>query len=56
MDIQNILSHTDHTCLSPAATQADIDALCGEGVTWGVASVCIPTRFVVPEKQHSTIL
>lgn len=46
MDKAAILSHVDHTLLRPAATRAEILALCDEGVRFGVASVCIPPACV----------
>ena len=45
-EMKTILSHVDHTCLSPTATRADILHLCEEGRRFGVASVCLPPRYV----------
>ena len=41
-----LLSHVDHTLLSPSATWAEIHALCNEGMCYHTASVCIPPSFV----------
>ncbi len=46
MNKQEILRLVDHTELNPAATWADIQRLCDEGVRYGVASVCIPPCYV----------
>lgn len=37
-----ILSHVDHTLLKPECTAAQIEALCGQAVQCGCASVCVP--------------
>lgn len=52
MDISKILSHTDHTLLSPTATWHEIRELCDEAVTYGTASICIPPCFVKPAKDY----
>lgn len=44
-DVTEILAHTDHTCLKPDATKADIEKLIKEAETYNVASVCIPPSF-----------
>lgn len=41
-----ILSRVDHTLLTPTATWEQVRALCDEGKQFGVASVCIPPRYV----------
>ncbi len=46
MTKSEILSHVDHTLLSPTATWEDIRKTCDEAVEFGVASVCIPPAFV----------
>ncbi|MCL2507697.1 MAG: deoxyribose-phosphate aldolase [Oscillospiraceae bacterium] len=46
MDIEKILSSVDHTNLSPAATLDDIISLCGDGLRFRTASVCIPPCYV----------
>ncbi len=51
MNEQTILSHTDHTLLKQTATWEEIRTLCEEGMTYGVASVCIPPCYVAPAKE-----
>ena len=46
MDQKEILSRVDHTLLTPTATWEQIKTLCDEGKEFGVASVCIPPRYV----------
>ena len=46
MNIRELLSKVDHTCLSVDATWEDIRALTDEGIRYGTASVCIPPCFV----------
>lgn len=52
MDIRKILSSVDHTLLSPAATQAEVYALCDEAVAYRTASVCIPPSFVAAAHDY----
>ena len=52
MEISEILSKCDHTLLSPAATWADIQALCDDGIKYKTASVCIPASFVQQAKAY----
>jgi len=46
MNKKEILSHVDHTLLAPAATAADIEALCADALKYGTASVCVPASYV----------
>ena len=46
MELKDILAKCDHTLLSPTATWDDIQALCDDGLKYGVASICIPACFV----------
>ena len=46
MDHREILKHVDHTLLRTTATWPEIQALCDEGMQYGVAAVCIPPAFV----------
>ncbi|MCL2079315.1 MAG: deoxyribose-phosphate aldolase [Oscillospiraceae bacterium] len=46
MDNSTIFSHVDHTLLTMTATQADIERLCGEAVTYKTACVCIPPCYI----------
>ena len=41
-----MLFRSDHTLLTPTATWEQVRALCDEGKQFGVASVCIPPRYV----------
>ena len=52
MELSEILAKCDHTLLSPAATWADIRALCDDGLKFGTASVCIPAAFVRQAKEY----
>ena len=45
-DYSELLSHVDHTLLTPTATWPEIRQLCDEGVQYGCASVCIPPSYV----------
>lgn len=51
MEVKDILKHIDHTQLKPYATWEDIDKLCGEAVTYGTASVCIPPCYIRRVKE-----
>ena len=46
MDINNILSHCDHTLLAVEATWNDIKQICDDGMKYKTASVCIPASYV----------
>ena len=46
MDINNILSHCDHTLLAVDATWNDIKQICDDGMKYKTASVCIPASYV----------
>jgi len=46
MDNKQLLTHVDHTQLSPTASTSDYIKLCEEGVSYGVASVCVPASRV----------
>ena len=52
MDIKEILSKCDHTLLSQTATEAQIKALCDDGIKYGTASVCIPSCYVREAKKY----
>lgn len=52
MEISEILARCDHTLLSPAATWADIQAICDDGMKYKTASVCIPASFVQKAKAY----
>lgn len=46
MDINNILSHIDHTLLKPETTEKEIVQLCNEALEYHTASVCINPFYV----------
>ena len=46
MDIKDILSAVDHTLLAQGATWDEIRAVCGDGMRYSCASVCIPPSYV----------
>ncbi|MBE6589268.1 MAG: deoxyribose-phosphate aldolase [Ruminococcaceae bacterium] len=52
MNINEILSHCDHTLLSPSATWEEIRVLCDEGMQYHTASVCIPPCHVKKAKAY----
>ena len=52
MELSEILAKCDHTLLSPAATWADIQAICDDGIRFKTASVCIPASFVQQAKAY----
>lgn len=46
MTKSEILSHVDHTCLSPTATYADIEKTYRDAIEQKTAAVCIPPYYV----------
>ena len=54
MDIQNILSHTDHTLLAPDAAWEQIEKIIDDGIQYRCASVCIPPAFVAKAAAYAT--
>lgn len=52
MDIKNILSHCDHTILSPAATIADVKVTLDDAIKYKTASACIPPCYVRLAKEY----
>lgn len=46
MDVNEILTHCDHTLLKQESTWAQIKEVCDDGVKYGCASVCIPAGYV----------
>ena len=52
MDVKNILAICDHTLLSQTATEAQIKALCDDGMRFQTASVCIPPAHVKMAKEY----
>jgi len=52
MELQTILSACDHTLLSQTATWPQIKTLCGDGLRYHTASVCIPASYVRQAKDY----
>lgn len=52
MELKTILSAIDHTALRQSVTWPEIQALCDEGMQFGVASVCIPPCYVRKAAQY----
>ena len=52
MDINNILSHCDHTLLAVDATWDDIRQICDDGMKYKTASVCIPASYVKQASEY----
>ncbi len=53
MELKEILAKCDHTLLGQAATWADIQAICDDGMKYETASVCIPASFVKQAKEYA---
>ena len=52
MKIEEILKKCDHTLLAQGATEAEIRAICDDGIKFGTASVCIPPSFVKAMRKY----
>jgi len=52
MDVKEILSKCDHTLLAQTSTWEQIKAVLDDGITFGVASACIPPSFVKRAKEY----
>lgn len=52
MNLDEILSHVDHTLLSPTAAWEEIRGICDDGIRYHTASVCIPPSFVKRAKEY----
>lgn len=52
MDINNILSHCDHTLLAVDAKWDDIKQICDDGMKYKTASVCIPASYVKQASEY----
>ena len=52
MNIQDILSHVDHTLLLQTATWPEIQDLCDDAIKYQTASVCIPPCYVARAKEY----
>ena len=51
-ELQDILSHVDHTLLAQGATWKEIKAICDDGIKYGCASVCIPASYVKQAAEY----
>ncbi len=52
MNVKDILAICDHTLLAQGATEAEIKAICDDGIRFGTASVCIPPSHVKMAKEY----
>ena len=52
MDIQEILTHVDHTLLAQTATWEEIRQICDDAVRYQTASVCIPPSYVRQASEY----
>lgn len=52
MTRDEILRTVDHTLLDPCATWDEIRQICGDALTYGTASVCIPAAYVKKAKEY----
>ncbi len=52
MDKQSVFSRVDHTVLKATAIWPDIEKLCREALSCGMATVCIPPSFVKRAKEN----
>ena len=53
MNIQEILSHVDHTLLKQESTWKDIQGIVDDGIRYQTASVCIPSSFVKAAAEYA---
>ena len=53
MNVQEILSHVDHTLLKQESTWEDIRKIVDDGVKYKTASVCIPASFVKQAAEYA---
>ncbi len=52
MNVNEILSHCDHTLLAVDATWEQIKTICDDGMKFSTASVCIPASYVKQAKEY----
>ena len=53
MNTSDILSHVDHTLLSPECTWEQIRTVIEDGIRFGTASVCIPADYVARAAEYA---
>ena len=51
-EINEIMSHVDHTLLLQGATWDEIKVICDDALLYGTASVCIPPSFVKQAAEY----
>lgn len=52
MNVNDILTHVDHTLLAQTSTWEQIKQICDDGMKYETASVCIPPSFVKQAKEY----
>ena len=52
MDLEYILSKTDHTILKPDASEKEVLMIVGEAVEFGAASACIPPCYIKRAREE----
>ncbi len=52
MNVQEILSHCDHTLLGQTSTWEEIRQICDDGMKYNTASVCIPPSYVKTAAEY----
>lgn len=52
MQTNEILKHVDHTLLLQGATWEEIRQICGDGVKYQTASVCIPPSYIKQASEY----
>ena len=52
MEAKAVLKHVDHTLLTQTATWSDIKTILDDGISYGVASACIPPSYVKEAKEY----
>lgn len=52
MAAKDVLKHVDHTLLTQTATWEDIKVILDDGISYGVASACIPPSYVKQAAEY----
>lgn len=52
MAAKDVLKHVDHTLLTTTATWEDIKVILDDGISYGVASACIPPSYVKQAAEY----
>lgn len=53
MNVNEILTHVDHTLLLQGATWEEIKQICDDGIKYQTASVCIPPSYVKQASEYA---